>query len=434
MLNLVIIGDSIAKGYGSSKSLEGGFGTVLGEKLSADVTNLGIVGLDSEQLLNKLSQDKFVDAVEDADVICLSIGSNDLLKPFLSIFADSLGVEGEQKELFAKIQNEMYSSAKKNPLKTADMLSTAMKRLTDNDELNSACEQFPDRFNSIISRIKQINPDVIIYADNIYNPYYGVAYEYEGISVFNVQQLCEPYIKKLNTTFQSNENYTVIDMYSVFRRTGYTNVDAKSLADMKGINLDPHPNDEGYRVMADYIYTHLDSIVPVVKNAEFEPAGNGGYIKISFSENVRLVEKKQLIIQSEDKQDVFVYDIEQEQYVNGQDSVLELDVAAFKPSDNNKNSTFKPGLTYTLIPGDGAIKDKGNNHLEGEMIKFTLPAEKEETAVRQTSSLSVINNCIKSGYGSVGIIVVIIILMAVFFAVLKVRINKKKIKEDKKDE
>ncbi len=142
MLNLVVIGDSIAKGYGSTDYNTDSFGAILGQKMSADVTNLGIIGLDSNGLIEKLQTEKFQTAIKDADVICLSIGSNDLLKPFLSSFASIIGVEGEEKELFVKIQDKLAKTAKQNPVKAADLLSKAMKKLTDNKELWKACKNF----------------------------------------------------------------------------------------------------------------------------------------------------------------------------------------------------------------------------------------------------------------------------------------------------
>jgi len=425
MLNLVILGDSIAKGYGSSEALQGGFGSILGEKLSANVTNLGVVGLDSEQLLDKLSNENYIQAVEEADVICLSIGSNDLLKPFLSIFAGSLGVEGEEKELFSKIQNKMSSSAKNNPLEAADMLSTAMKRLTNNSELNSACQDFPDRFDRVIDRIHEINPDVIIYANNIYNPYYGVVYEYGGISVFNVQQLCEPYIKKLNTTFHSSEDYTVVDMYSVFRQLGYTNVNAASITNMKGINLDPHPNDAGYQRMADYIYTYLDSIAPSVVETEFEAKDNGGNIKISFSEKVRLVAGKKLILQSENNKDIFSYNIETDYWIESEGYILELDLDMFTADDNNENDTLQPGETYVLFAKEGAIKDKGNNHLEEKIMEITMAGEKKDLVAEQ--KVLSYNLKIKNANGEIimGIISAVVIVFVIIAILLKRKLNKK---------
>lgn len=419
MLNLVILGDSIAKGYGSSKELEGGFGTILGEKLSADVTNLGIVGLDSDQLLEKLSEDKFIEAVEEADVICLSIGSNDLLKPFLAKFAGSLGVKGEEKELFGKIQDKMSSTASKNPLKAADMLSSAMKLLTNNEELNKACEQFPSKYEKIITRLHEINPDVIIYANNIYNPYFGVAYEYSGISIFNVQQLCEPYINKLNKTFVQSDEYEYIDVYSIFRQRGYTNVNAGSFDNMSEINLDPHPNDAGYKLMADYIYTRFDSIVPEVTSAQFDISAykeNKAEIKISFSESVRLVKGKSLQLRSEDEKECFIYEIKDNFWIEADEETytLSLNFSDFMPQKDNKTKQLEQGKTYTLYADDGAIKDKNNNHLKNEQIlQFTLPKENKNTTLT-TSSDNIIT--VLSDGKNIGIILTVVIFAVIIIS------------------
>lgn len=395
MLNLVVIGDSIAKGYGSTDYKEDSFGAVLGKKLSADVENLGIVGLDTTGLLEKLDTEQFQDAIEDADVICLSIGSNDLLKPFLSIFAQTLGVDGEEKEMFKKIQDKLSASAKKNPIDAASKLSTAMKKMTDNEQLDKACEDFPQKFNGVVEKINEINPDALIYANNIYNPYYGVAYEYGGISIFNISQLCEPYIQKLNSSFNSTDKYTVIDMYSIFRQSGYTHVNSGSLENLSEVNLDPHPNDDGYKMMADYIYTKLDSTAPTLKAAEYMPGegDSGGKIRLSFSENVRLVKGGQLVISSAKNKDKFVYVIEENKWVEAvedETAVLNLELENFKAADKNKSDKFIAGSGYILSAAEASIKDKGNNHLEEkELLKFTV--EKEEAELVETNTVSVKN-------------------------------------------
>lgn len=426
MLNLVVIGDSIAKGYGSTDYKTDSFGAVLGEKLSADVENLGIVGLDTTGLLQKLDTEKFQDAIGDADVICLSIGSNDLLKPFLSIFAQTLGVDGEEKELFSKIQDNLSASAKKNPLNTASVLSTAMKKMTNNKQLDKACEDFPQQFNEIIQKIYEINPDALIYANNIYNPYYGVAYEYGGISIFNISQLCEPYIQKLNSCFNSSDKYTVVDMYSIFRQSGYTHVNSGSLENMSQINLDPHPNNDGYRMMADYIYTKLDSTPPILKSAEYQPGEEScsGKIKLSFSENVRLVKGGQLVISSAENKDNFVYKIEENKWVEAvedETAVLNLELDDFVAADNNKTDKLISGNDYILTAVEASIKDKGNNHLEEkELLKFTV--EKEGAELIETNTVSVKNPQNNSVY----VITAAGIVILAAFIIILIKIKKVK--------
>lgn len=385
MLNLLIIGDSIAKGYGSTDAT-GGYGALLGQKLDAQVTNLGVIGLDSAGLLDRLQTEKFQTAIADADVICISIGSNDLLKPFLNAFADAVKASGEEKELFGEIQKKLEESSKNNPALAADMLSTAMKTLTNNSKLQKSCERFPEHFQKIISEIKSQNPDVLLYVNNIYNPYYGVAYEFNGISIFNVQQLCEGYIQKINTAFDSQSpDYTLMDMYSVFRQPGYTHVSPGSLFDLSSINFDPHPNDAGYQMMADYIYARMDSTVPeaVSFEAVMEEDALQGFT-VEFSEPVRLIAKKKLILQDDTKEDSFSYTIKETSYVERneeQKAVLQLSVDEFEPDSENVHKELQSGAEYKLEAEEGAIKDRGNNHLKNASIGSVKMPQNTETVI-----------------------------------------------------
>lgn len=394
MLNLVVIGDSIAKGYGSEET-SGGFGALLGQKLDANVTNLGVVGLDSSGLLARLDSEKFQTAIKEADVICVSIGSNDLLKPFLSTFAASVGTSGEEKELFAKIQRQLQTTSKNNVLQAANMLSTAMKTLTGNKELQKSCDAFPANFDQIISQINDLNAEAVIYVNNIYNPYYGVAYEFNGVSVFNVQQLCEDYIQRVNKAFDSqSQAYTLMDMYSVFRQTGLTHVSPGSLFDLGSINFDPHPNDAGYQMMADYIYTRMDSTMPEIISFEQiteNQTVNG--VRLEFSEEVRIIKGKTLSLQSDTNEDVFVYTIKDTKYLKKDEQqkvMLELSLQEFLADSHNQNKELKPGARYQLKAGEGAIKDKGNNQLKEQSIG-TIELALQTEAVVQTGASTVKN-------------------------------------------
>lgn len=383
MLKLVVLGDSIAKGYGSSKEAPGGFSSILAEKLDADLTNLGIVGLDSEGLMEKLNTEKFETAIAEGDVVCLSIGSNDLLKPFLSILAEDLGVKGEQKELYEKIQEKLASTARKNPLKAADLLSTSMKHLTGNRTLLAACEDFSGNLGQIVTRIREINPDVVIYVNNVYNPYYSVAYEYEGISIFNVSQLCEPYVQKLNAGFRPGKEYSLVDVYSIMRQEGYTHVYSGTLENMKGINLDPHPNDAGYRLIADYVYVHMDSLAPRIVDAWFSSGEAPGQesITVQFSEPVRLVEGGSMVIADQTGEDRFLLEFEENTWIR-EDSEgacrLQVELSRFSYDSRIWEMDPKAGERYQVFFPDGSVKDKGNNHLSEDVcLEFQMPLPEE---------------------------------------------------------
>ncbi len=91
VVNYVALGDSIAGGYGlddaEEESYVGRIAAAMEKRYGAvRVTNFGKNGLRSEQLLEILTDpankqhDAYMAAIRKADLITLSIGSNDLLQ------------------------------------------------------------------------------------------------------------------------------------------------------------------------------------------------------------------------------------------------------------------------------------------------------------------------------------------------------------------
>lgn len=369
-LNMVVIGDSIAKGVGSTDYQTKSFGACLAGKLQGNLTNLGISGLDSSQLLEKLDTENFKKALSEADVIFISIGSNDLLKPFLATVAESIGADTKNKEVYQAIQDRFYALSKRNVLTAANALSNVVRAMNDNKTLNQACEKFPDNFDKIINKLKEDYPAAVIYVNNIYNPYYGVAYDLNGVSILNIYQLCEEYIQKLNLAFQQNgKNYILMDMYNVFRQQGYTNVNKGSVTDMSKANFDPHPNDAGYQLMADYIYTRMDSIAPSATLAELQNAIalSKEYIVIQFNESVRAVKGKQILIK--DKTESFVYTFPEDKWITADEDgsfILSIPLSEWKGDSDSDEIQYS--TEYELYAQPGTFKDKGNNSLKEEKI------------------------------------------------------------------
>ncbi len=418
MLDIVVIGDSIAKGVGSSNTKTKNFGALIGEKVDGKVTNLGITGLDSGQLIEKLKTEKFQEALKDADVVFVSIGSNDLLKPFLKIVADSAGATGEGKELYKNLQKQFVKMSKNDPLAAGDALANAVKEIKVNSKLQQGVEQFPENFQTIISQLKEMNPDAIIYVNNIYNPYYGVAYVYEGLTLLNIHELCESYIVKMNETFsRTSEDYKLMDMYSVFQQSGYTNVNPASLEDMSKVNFDPHPNDAGYQLMADYMYTQMDSIAPKAellwkaattedieqdtKNAENSKSGSSEEaleeysehvpvtqenLSVLFSERVRIVEGKELYLTAE--KETFTYTLTGQEVLEGAERgtyVLTLSTRDFLG-----DKLLEYDTPYELVMEEGAFKDKGNN-TPAELVIGEFQTQEDTTAHVEANSVTVVN-------------------------------------------
>ncbi|MBD8015465.1 GDSL-type esterase/lipase family protein [Microbacterium sp. APC 3898] len=77
--NIVILGDSVAYGYGT----KGGITNHLKETFPASrITNLGINGLTSSGLVQKMQTGSWQKPLQQADLVLLNIGGNDLLRGF----------------------------------------------------------------------------------------------------------------------------------------------------------------------------------------------------------------------------------------------------------------------------------------------------------------------------------------------------------------
>ncbi|WP_186725593.1 GDSL-type esterase/lipase family protein [Planomicrobium sp. CPCC 101110] len=127
--NIVILGDSVAYGYGT----KGGISKYLKEAFSGcTVTNLGINGLTSNGLVERLRSGIWDRYLTSADMVLLNIGGNDLLRGFRSSGAKGLIRQFSQlKRTYRKnlletyqyirslnddvliVQNNLYNSMKK---------------------------------------------------------------------------------------------------------------------------------------------------------------------------------------------------------------------------------------------------------------------------------------------------------------------------------
>lgn len=243
IVHYVALGDSIAKGYGLKdvetesyagrimQSLEERYGTV-------ELVNFGKNGLRSEQLLDILvneenaQHEKYMDAIGKADLITLSIGSNDLLQ-YLSGGID-------------------------------------IKKLSENgDEIfTEACVRFQENIPLIISAIHNQAPQAQFFVNNIYNPCSDVSFELSE----KLDTMAEKYIAQMNEGFESAAVQSVFSSTNpenggYEQENSYVLVDVKHAfekADEKLINMvfswgeiDPHPNREGHKRIADEIIPRI---------------------------------------------------------------------------------------------------------------------------------------------------------------------------------
>ena len=219
----VALGDSIAYGYGLQDRDEQSYVSLVRKHLEKQYdyvisSNFGTNGLRSDELLEILTNPeheqykRYRETLRYADVVTVSIGSNDLLHLVkLDLNMESLIENGQ----------EMFQEA---------------------------CREFQKNFPLIIKEIRKINPTAGIYADNIYNPA-------KGVSVFgNVYDVAEHYISLMNQCFYQSEEYCLVDI-----KTGFDDAE-KSLINVswKGREIDPHPSVEGHERIAQLVIKEME--------------------------------------------------------------------------------------------------------------------------------------------------------------------------------
>jgi lysophospholipase L1-like esterase len=140
--NLVALGDSITFGYkleaNQTQASPSAFPSLIGNG-AYNVTNLGVPGWTSSQLLSALNNDpNFILAIQSADVITLDIGNNDILQA-------------------ADISNIILNHTPVDP--------TALK-----PKIDAAALTIGQNLQGIITKVRQANPTAPIIFYNFYNP------------------------------------------------------------------------------------------------------------------------------------------------------------------------------------------------------------------------------------------------------------------------
>ena len=155
---------------------------------------------------------KYRATIKHADFVTISIGSNDLLH---------------------LIQLDLN-------------MEEMIKR--DAHKFDEACVQFAKTFPKIIREIRAVNPDVKIYADNIYNPA-------KGIDAFSqVYSVADVYINRMNRGFYPSDEYVLVDIKKCFDGEKESMVNLS----FKGREIDPHPSEKGHKKIAQMVIKAME--------------------------------------------------------------------------------------------------------------------------------------------------------------------------------
>lgn len=273
-VNYVAIGDSITFGYGLP-DVSTGFVPQVGQALNAVTTNLAINGLTSEGLLEELRKEEMKNVLSQADIISVSIGSNDLLRPFSELMMGILG---------PLMQNPSSVTDLELVLEKMNELTVALNSEETVTMFQGQIAQFEKNWAELLEQLKEIAPNAKLLVNDLYNPYVGTTIIGVPLGTY-----AEKYIPSMNQILQKNtdKGYTLIPVYQAFQQKGLTNVNVSKL------NYDPHPNQLGHDTIANLVKFALG--LPS-SNANSKATLQGKKVKTVLNGKTSIFEQKTLCV------------------------------------------------------------------------------------------------------------------------------------------
>ncbi|UOQ95234.1 SGNH/GDSL hydrolase family protein [Halobacillus shinanisalinarum] len=212
-LKIVAIGDSLTQGVGD-RTDNGGYVGILEETINSNedsgninIENFGKRGNRTDQLLDRMEKEEMASSIEEADIVLITIGANDVMKVIKSNFT-SLNYE------------------------------------------DFAAEQagYEKRLHQIIERIKELNSDAPIYLIGLYNPFA----EYFN-NVPQLTQIMNEWNRIGKEVISEYDQATFIPIKDIF---------AGREEELLWKQDHFHPNEKGYKQMAKQI---LEVIRPEIE-------------------------------------------------------------------------------------------------------------------------------------------------------------------------
>lgn len=317
----VALGDNIAYGYGLADRDNDSYASKVRQKYNisqSNFQNLAVSGMTCAEYYEKIQEEEYTNAIENADLLTVSIGSNELLGLVTKAVSDVTGVPIDSPNFVEEAQNVFLSASMLEKIK---MLTEIYNTFTSEEmklQIEASINTYKDNWSKSIQYIKEINPDITIVATEFYNPYYEISlgsYDLGGFVDENIQKMNEI----LHENSNSESEYKIAKIYDAFNTTNprLTNVNIS----MSDLNVDPHPNVLGHEVICtkimdalvdadnkkdiseltindikDQVYTG-EGITPkvTIKDGNTELVENRDFT-VSYSDNVNIGEAKVTII------------------------------------------------------------------------------------------------------------------------------------------
>ena len=115
---------------------------------------------------------EYTDAIESADLLTVSIGSNELLGIVTKAVSMVTEIPSDDPEFLIKAQEKFI---KAGALEKMRMLTAIYNYFTSEEskvEIENAIKSYGENWNNAVLYIQQKNPRITIVATEFYNPYY----------------------------------------------------------------------------------------------------------------------------------------------------------------------------------------------------------------------------------------------------------------------
>lgn len=272
-VRFVVLGDSIAHGYGLADIEGDRFSSVLASKLrgnfeSVAAVNYGIDGLTGSGLCEKLRAGEFTQGLQGADYVFVSIGGNNILQGLSMLegasellSADGLGTLFSD---YAKLLLGAEAPAENDPTikRLEELISGANAVFGGSDYkalIDKACADLNTELREIYSLVKGIVPGAKVAVQTVYSPYKGMNITLPLVEPsLALGSYSDAAVSALNREIADAAEcgYDVVDVYTAFDESSETLTNA-GLNLVSGMMLDPHPNIAGHRRIAELYYQYI---------------------------------------------------------------------------------------------------------------------------------------------------------------------------------
>ncbi|OAS85998.1 SGNH/GDSL hydrolase family protein [Metabacillus litoralis] len=207
-LNIVAIGDSLTQGVGDETE-NGGYVGILNNtfqdnNINVTIENYGKRGNRTDQLLKRLEKKEIEASIQEADIVFITIGANDIMKIV--------------RNNFTNLNIELFNQEK---------------------------PEYLERLRVIFTKINEFNPDTKIYLIGFYNPF-----DRYFADVEEFQTIVDDWNESSKFVTEEFENVNYIPTSDLF-----IDSDIELLA-----NDYFHPNATGYKLMAKRILENMEEV------------------------------------------------------------------------------------------------------------------------------------------------------------------------------